>query len=91
MRRPAFQLYVGIAAFDVTTQRNALLVVNAVMRSLKLTARSRAVQIWTTKIGFNPAADSIPIYQDWIRSEFSTPIGSNLTNYLIYKTTILVK
>ena len=29
MRRPASQLYVGIAAFDVTTQRNALLVVNA--------------------------------------------------------------
>jgi len=91
MRRPASQLYVGIADFDVTTQRNALLVVNAVMRSLKLTARSRAVQIWTTKIGFDPAADSIPIYQDWIRSEFSTRIASNLTNYLIYKTTILVK
>jgi len=36
-------------------------VVNGVMRSLKSTARSRAVQISTIKIGFDPAADSIRI------------------------------
>jgi len=36
-------------------------VVNAVTRSLKSTARSRAVQIWTIKIGFDPDADSIRI------------------------------
>ena len=44
----------------------ALPVVNAIMRSLKSTARSRAVRIWTIKIGFDPA-------------EFSTWIGSNLS------------
>jgi len=45
MRRPASQLYVGIAAFDVLLGVHALLVVNAVMCSLKSTAWSRAVQI----------------------------------------------
>jgi len=40
---------------------HALLVVNTVTRSLKSTARSRAVRIWTIKIGFDPAADSIRI------------------------------
>jgi len=64
MRRPASQLYVGIAAFDVATQHtgvHALPRVNAVMRSLKLTAWSRAVWIRTIKIGFDPAANSIRI------------------------------
>jgi len=42
---------------------HALPIVNVVMRSLKLTMRSRAVRISTIKIGFDPAADSI-----WIRS-----------------------
>jgi len=46
---------------------HALPVVNAVTRSLKSTAQSRAVRIWTIKIGFDPAADSI-----WIHS---TKIG----------------
>jgi len=66
MRRPASQLHVGIAIFDVATRRlclvlstnlalykflfvfvciNNLPVVNAVTRSLKSTARSRAVRI----------------------------------------------
>jgi len=51
---PPLMLLIGV---------NALPVVNAVMRSLKSTARPRAVQIWTIKIGFDPATDSI-----WIRS-----------------------
>jgi len=45
MCRPASQLYVGIAAFDVATERHVLSVVNAVTRSLRSTARSRAVRI----------------------------------------------
>jgi len=45
MRRPASQLYVGIAAFDVATRVHAVLVVNAVTHSLKSTARSRASRI----------------------------------------------
>jgi len=60
MQRPASQLYVGIAAVDVATGAHSLPVVNAVTRSLKSTAPSRAVQICTIKIGFDPAADSIP-------------------------------
>jgi len=62
MRRPASQLYVGIAAFDVATRVHAVLVVNAVTHSLKSTARSRASRIWTSEIGFDPAADSIRIW-----------------------------
>jgi len=61
MHRPTFQLYVGIAAFDVATRHNALLVVNAVICSLKSPARSRAVRIWAIKIGFDQATDSIRI------------------------------
>ena len=61
--RLASQLHVGIATFDVTTQRtcSAGCTVNAVTRSLKLTAQSRAVRIWMIKIGFNKAADLIRI------------------------------
>ena len=40
---------------------HALPVVNAIMCSLKSTVQSRAVHIWTFKIGFDPAADSIRI------------------------------
>jgi len=64
MRRPASQLYVGIAAFEALMSLlgvHALPVVNDVTRSLKSTTRSRAVRIWTIKIGFDPAADSIQI------------------------------
>jgi len=45
MCRPASQLYVGIAAFDVATERHVLPVVNALTHPLKLTAQSRAVWI----------------------------------------------
>jgi len=50
---------------------HALLVVNAVTRSLKMTAQSRAVRS-------SRQFASNPIYQDWIRSDFSTRIDSNL-------------
>jgi len=53
---------------------HALPVVNAVTRSLKSTAWFTAVRIWTIKIGFDPAADSI-----WIRS---IKIGFNLNSIL---------
>ena len=50
-----------MSAMHVATQCTCPVVVNAVMRLLKSTARSRAVRIWMIKIGFDPAADSIRI------------------------------
>jgi len=60
---------------------HALSVVNAVMRSLKLTTRFRAVHILTMKIRFDPATDSIGIRSIKIGHEFSTQMGSNLNNF----------
>jgi len=82
MRTPASQRYVGTAAFDVATRstRSA-----GCKRSNALVNVDRAVygcmRSLTTKIGFDPAADSIPIRQDRIRSEFSTRIGSKLRHH----------
>ena len=56
MRRPASQLYVGMPPLMSLLRVHVLPVVNAVMRSLKSTARSGAV-----RIRFDPAADSIRI------------------------------
>jgi len=81
IRRLTSQLDVGLATFDVATwcRLPALPVVNALMRSLKSTMQSRAVQILMIKIEFDPAVSSNSIYQDRIQFEFSTQICSNLS------------
>jgi len=78
MRRPASQLYVGIAAVDVANRRalsasckrcNALVKVDRAVYGCADQHRIRSSRRF----------DSNPIYQDRIRSEFSTRIGSNLS------------
>jgi len=64
MRKPASQLYVDMSALPTLMSLlgvHDLPVVNAVTCSLKSTVWSRAVQIWTIKIGFDPATESIRI------------------------------
>jgi len=84
MRRCTPQLYVGIATFHVANRRtrsasckccNALVKVDrAVYGCADLNDQDR--------IRSSRRFDLNPIYQDRIRSEFSTRIGSNLSIYL---------
>ena len=63
---------------------HALLVVNAVTRSLKSTARSRVVQI-STMIGFDPAANSIQIRSTKIGFDPNSVHESVRTLFRIHK------
>ena len=89
MRRRTPQLYVGIAAFDVANRRtrsagckccNALVKVDRVVYGCAdLNDQDR--------IRSSRRFDSNPIYQDRIRSEFSTRIGSNLKHKYVRRMT----
>jgi len=61
MRRPTSQLYVGIATFDAAALRTRSASYKCCNALVKWTVQSRAVRIWTIKIGFDPAANSIRI------------------------------
>ena len=91
MGRPASQLYVGIAAFDVANRRtrsagckrcNTLVKVDRVVYGCAdLNDQDR--------IRSSRRFDSNPIYQDRIRSEFSTRIGSNFNYHYYYHVVLL--